>query len=453
METVDDAIREAAGLRSQRRLDDAEKLLADTLRANPNAHAVSFQLALVFVDQGNWRNAERIARSAAPIADDSFATGFGQILANAGAFAEAESCFRRALAVDGRDATALACLGAVCIHQKKLGEGLACIDAALAIQPNFREAQMNRDAVLHLLESSRNARATLEEYARKKGLDTKAIESTDVDFPSAFVDANGNPRFTLSLPGSLIVNDLGAALLFREEVTARGWEFPLRKFLDEQLRTDDVFIDVGAHWGIHALTAATTRWSNQVSVLAIEAHPQNVERLRTWVARNGVQDTVEIVSTALGHESGTARLRVDGSSMGHSLHNPGKLGSPTLEVGVTTLDQLIAERTPLRWRRVILKIDVEGSEYEVLLGARQLLASGDIAAIIWENGQFYEPAILFERRKAILELLGSCGFAHYRFDGKTERLTPLATLDEACDVYSLSHGLRVDLARNVALAS
>src|SRR6185312_2181492 len=106
-------------------------------------------------------------------------------------------------------------------------------------------ARRNRDRMLVLRECYGKARRALEEYARDRGLDSKEIESTTVEFPTAFSDANGNPRFTLSLPGSLIVNDLGAALLFQHEVAGRGWEFPLRKFLDRQLRSDDVFIDVG----------------------------------------------------------------------------------------------------------------------------------------------------------------------------------------------------------------
>jgi len=446
MQTIDDVLRQAAALRSHGRLDMAAKLLADTLRNDASAHAISFQLAVLSAEQENWSDAERLARSAAALGGDSYATGLGQILATVGKFAEAEEWLCRALALNARDAEALVCLGSVHVHRKKFDDGLACIEAALLIQPGFTQVRKNRDRMLVLRESYGKARRALEEYARHRGLDTEAIQSTTVEFPTAFGDANGNPRFTLSLPGSLIVNDLGAALLFQHEVAARGWEFPLRKFLDRQLRSDDVFIDAGAHWGIHSLTAATTRWSNQVSVLAIEAHPENVERLRSWVARNQVQETVEVISTALGDREGFARLKIDGSSMGHSLRNAANVGSPTIEIAVTTLDSIIADRMPLRWRRLILKIDVEGYEYEVLLGARQLLASGNVAAVIWENGEFYERKVLFERRRAVLDLFNSYGFAHYRFEGDGEDFISLSTLDEACDVYSLSPDLRVSLA-------
>lgn len=351
-----------------------------------------------------------------------------------------------ASAMNARDAEALASLGIAYFRRMKVDEALACTEAALAIKPDFPAAQFNRDQLLGHRTFLGEVRATLKEYARRAGLDPSAIESTDIEFPAAFVNANGDPRFTLSIPGSLILSDLGAALLFQHEVTARGWEFALRNFLDAQLRSDDVFIDVGAHWGIHSLTAATTRLSNQISVLAIEAHPENAERLRGWVARNRLQDMVEVIATAVGDREGTAQLRINGSSMGHSLEgNAANVGSPAIEIGVTTLDSIMALRTPLQWRRVILKIDVEGHEYEVLAGARRLFATGDVAAVLWENGEHSEPEVLGERRKATLAFLNSFGFAHYRFDGEKDRLTPLPTLDVACDVYSLSPELRADL--------
>lgn len=442
--TLDDVLKQAAAMRSAGQLDGAAKLLADSVAKDPGAHAASFALAMLFFQQRNWRDAERFARSAVAAGGDVYAGGLGHILAETGQYAEAEAWLRRALATNACDALALARLGEICLRQMRLDEAFAYLDSALMLRPNLAEAQLNRDAVLAHRAFFEKVGATVSQFA---GCDAAAIASAEIEIAAAFSDANGKPRFMLAIPRSLILTDLGAALLFQHEVTAGGWEALLRKFLDAQLHSDDVFIDVGAHWGIHSLTAATTRFSNQVSVLAIEAHPENVDRLRNWVARNGLQDGVEIISTAVGDRDGLVELRINASSMGHGLDGTSaNFGSPVIKVDLTTLDGIMAARASLQWRRVILKIDVEGHEFEVLSGARKLLGSGHVAAVIWENGLHIEPRILYERRKATLDLLNSFGFAHYHFEGGNEHLTPLPTLDNRCDVYSLSLELRGELA-------
>src|SRR6185312_12467934 len=117
----------------------------------------------------------------------------------------------------------------------------------------------------------RVVRSTLATFVAARGLE-ELPNAAEIEFPAASLDANGVPRFTLRLPSSLICNDLGAACVFYDDVAGRGWEFSLRRFLDLHLVSDDVFIDIGAHFGIHALTAATVL-SKQVSVLAIEPYP------------------------------------------------------------------------------------------------------------------------------------------------------------------------------------
>ena len=445
MREVDDVLKQAASMQGQGRFDEAAKLLADTLAENPHAHAVGVQLALHFAEQGRWQEAERYARSTVAIGGDSYAAVLGHILADEGKQAEAEAWFFRALTTNPRDASAHASLGTLYSRQMRIEEALACMESALSIQPDLAALRVERDRLLAQRNFFSGVRATLEQHMRRQGLDPCVAGSTDIEFPAACVDADGNPRFMLSIPGSLILGDLGAAHLFKGEMTGGGWEFPVRRFLDAQLQSDDVFIDVGAHWGIHSLTAATTRFANQVSVLAIEAHPDNVRKLRDLVMRNGLQDSIEVIPTAVADREGTGRLCVNGSSMGHTLGNAANRGSPAIEVAMTTLDAIMAVRPQLQWRRVIVKIDVEGHEYEVLSGARKLLDSGDVSAVIWENGEHSAPVVVYRKRRAILDLLNSFGFSHYHFDGAKKCLVPLPTLDKPCDVYSFSHRARLTL--------
>lgn len=260
-----------------------------------------------------------------------------------------------------------------------------------------------------------------------------------MEFPAASLDAHGVPRFVLRLPPALIANDYGAACVFYDDVAGRGWEFSLRRFLDLHLASDDVFIDIGAHFGIHSLTAATGL-PGQVSVLAIEPHPQNVARIRDWVALNRLESEITIIPKAVGDREGVLPMWLSGSSMGHSLrtvaHEP---DSVPIEVGVTTVDHILAEHPELRWRRFVLKIDVEGCELEVFMGARQLFDTQSVGAVIWEKGTFHEPGEQARRDDAIFAFLDAHGFEHFYMESESKggRLLPVKSRDLVCNIYSL----------------
>ena len=266
-------------------------------------------------------------------------------------------------------------------------------------------------------------------------------ELGDIEFPSASVDTNGDSRFAMYLPASLILADAGAATLFYREVAGRGYEFALRRFIDLHLSSDDVFVDVGAHWGIHSLTAATCR-RREISVLAVEAHPDNAARLATWVKRNQLENDIEIIPTAIADREGVSRLTVD-SSMGHTLRYSSMEGSSNaIDVNTATLDRVLNDRAHLKYRRIILKLDVEGCELEVLTGAGQLFSSGTVDAVIWEKSSFYERQVQDQRNKSIFDFLGSHGFEHFyiRDENRGGALVPLEGNDAPCNVYSLARG-------------
>jgi FkbM family methyltransferase len=282
-------------------------------------------------------------------------------------------------------------------------------------------------------------RSTLAAYVAEKGLD-RLSDSAEIEFPAASLDANGIPRFMLKLPASLICDDLGAACVFYDDVVGRGWEFSLRRFLDLHLASDDVFIDIGAHFGIHSLTAATIL-PKQVSVLAIEPHPENSARLREWVELNKLESDIWVITKAIGERQGVLPMWVSGSSMGHSLRTGAhEVGSVPIDVDVTTVDELLVDQPHLRWRRVILKIDVEGCELEVLMGARQLFAKGNVVAVIWEKGKFHERTVQTQRDAAMFSFLDAHGFEHFYMESESVggRMIPVEGGDLLCNIYSLA---------------
>jgi hypothetical protein len=64
-------------------------------------------------------------------------------------------------------------------------------------------------------------------------------------------------RYTMPIPTSLLSDEAALYLIYQE--LNDGWERGERDLLDDILGPGGVFIDVGAHWGIHTLHAATRR--------------------------------------------------------------------------------------------------------------------------------------------------------------------------------------------------
>ena len=140
----------------------------------------------------------------------------------------------------------------------------------------------------------------------------------------------------------------------------------LERFV-KALRPDDVFWDVGAHVGVYSVLAAERLPSERV--VAIEPHPENVERLRENLERNGRGATVRRL--ALDDECGRAELGVS-SPDGTGAFGVLDRDSARRSVAVQTDrgDSLVADGVPAP---TVLKIDVQGAELDVLRGLRHAL--------------------------------------------------------------------------------
>ncbi len=125
------------------------------------------------------------------------------------------------------------------------------------------------------------------------------------------------------------------------------------------------FYDIGANVGFYTLLAARLVGETG-QIYSFEPLPQNIAFIHRHIALNQLKN-VKVYEMALANHEGTACFqRGVRDSMG-------KLAdSGDIEVQVLSLDNLIT-RDQLRAPDV-LKIDVEGAEYEVLQGASQMLS-------------------------------------------------------------------------------
>jgi FkbM family methyltransferase len=200
----------------------------------------------------------------------------------------------------------------------------------------------------------------------------------------------------------------------RREIAQLPWGLPLEVGADEAIGftilTTGVFdpcvtetmhrlidpgelvLDVGANVG-YLTSLAAARAGTGGRVMAFEPHPVVFELLSANIARwNGGQVAeVQAQQLALSDHAGTAELNA-----GHSFHANMGLSSLEASTGTTAEDVLV----PVEVKRLdevigaeqrvgLLKIDVEGHEPGVLRGSRQLLESGTIRDVIFEDHHPY----------------------------------------------------------------
>jgi len=88
------------------------------------------------------------------------------------------------------------------------------------------------------------------------------------------------------------------------------YEPQVMAFLRRRLRGGDVFVDVGAHVGVHALSVARhLQRLGDGRVYAFEPAADAAERLRATARANGLD--VSVIDVALGREPGTIDLLAD----------------------------------------------------------------------------------------------------------------------------------------------
>jgi FkbM family methyltransferase len=138
--------------------------------------------------------------------------------------------------------------------------------------------------------------------------------------------------------------------------------------MERLLKADSVVVDVGANIGGYAIQLAR-RLSGGGRLVAIEPVPANVQRLRQNVEANGLTAVVEIINAAVGDHEGIVHLR--GKTGCEGLAGNAVVADVGVPASLTTIDA-VAESLGLQ-RCDLMKLDIEGSEFNALRGAERLL--------------------------------------------------------------------------------
>ncbi|WP_027720368.1 FkbM family methyltransferase [Maridesulfovibrio zosterae] len=276
--------------------------------------------------------------------------------------------------------------------------------------------------------------------SRKKVLEhLKTNKDLWIRVPSVIKNESGNSEFEMLLATSEL-KDAGVNSLLHRETRTGGFEYASRAFIHAHLKPGDLFIDIGAHFGLYSMTAAM-KFPGEVKVLAVEPHPANIKRLQLWAEFNECSKQITIAECAASDHSGFSLLNQN-SSMGHSLVSLNtNQAYETLNVALHPIDKIVADAKDLcTEQRIILKIDTEGHELPTLKGALRLLKSGRVAAIIWEKGHFHTTPEGIKEFKEILSLLRDLCYDSYRFphEDMGGPLVPYASSHEQCNIISIN---------------
>lgn len=136
------------------------------------------------------------------------------------------------------------------------------------------------------------------------------------------------------------------------------WEENVYEVKDTHFNKGGVVVDLGANIGTFSIYAAHFG----ATVYAVEPEPHNREALEKNIALNSMKDKIHVLPYAISDYKGTAVISDSGG--GSTIKDDGIFGA---EVEVMSLDNLFSL---YHINSVdVLKIDVEGAELEIILGA------------------------------------------------------------------------------------
>jgi len=152
------------------------------------------------------------------------------------------------------------------------------------------------------------------------------------------------------------------------------WEPALTDHFRRALRCGDIVVDIGANVGVHSLLASSLV-GPQGRVHAIEASPSTFTRLRRNVEANGCANVVlHQVAVMDRHAEVTVHRNraenIGGTTVVDAVAE-GLQATVEARVEARPLDDIVPLEDLLRAR--VIKIDVEGAEWPVLQGMREVM--------------------------------------------------------------------------------
>jgi len=143
-----------------------------------------------------------------------------------------------------------------------------------------------------------------------------------------------------------------------------SYEYEKQKALAREIKSGDIVYDIGANVGFYSLLAGVLVGENG-HVYSFEHLPDNVRELRRHLEMNRIRNCT-VIDAAVSSADGEAAFDPSGDRCTGYLADTGRIRVRTL-----ALDRLVSSKK-IRAPN-LMKIDIEGAEYECLAGASELI--------------------------------------------------------------------------------
>jgi FkbM family methyltransferase len=157
------------------------------------------------------------------------------------------------------------------------------------------------------------------------------------------------------------------------ETFTHGYAPEIGALIDSLVPSDGVLFDVGANWGYFTINMASRPFFRG-KIHAFEPIAESFSDLTGLVAETKIEGMVYCHQIALSNIDGQAKMKIPNHFSGMATISPDRDG---ITVNLVKLDDLGLGKVDF------IKIDVEGHEYQVIDGAREVINT-------------YRPYIIFE---------------------------------------------------------
>lgn len=215
------------------------------------------------------------------------------------------------------------------------------------------------------------------------------------------------------LPPSIFRSPAKVFYVFR-----RDYEFEI-SFLESYLSSGDVFIDGGANFGLYTVLAGRLVGAAG-RVFSFEPFPDSYRIALANIRRNHLENT-ELFELALSDRAGYTQLGVHDDPGRNSLTLDPDETLKEISIRRVSLDELWSARAlpPPS----VIKLDVEGHEFRVLSGARNILAKHFPTILFELNPQACSRAGVSTAHAT--QILGELGYAFFSFcQGQLKSVIP-----------------------------